>query len=81
MPKLVRFVVINSAIGIAIGWALSLAVLYYNIAGLGDLYAHSNQKHIILFIMAMSSGVTFGFAFLSTAVMLLPESKDDFDRL
>ena len=81
MPKLVRFVVVNASIGVLIGWAIAAALLWMNIGGLGDLYAHSDSKPVILALLGMSFGVTFGFAYLSTAVMLMPTGKDDFDRL
>ena len=81
MPKLIRFVVLNAAIGIVIGWAIAAALLWMNVSGLGDMYAHSDAKPLILALLGMSFGVTFGFAYLSTAVMLLPTSKDDFDQL
>ena len=81
MPKLVRFVMINSAIGIFIGWAIAAALLWFNISGLGDMYMRSDVKPIILALMGMSFGVTFGFAYLATAVMLMPTNKDEFDEL
>ncbi len=31
--------------------------------------------------MAVSFGVTFAFAYLTTALLLLPTDKDDFERL
>ena len=81
VPKLIRFVAINSAIGVVIGWAIAAALLWFNISGLGDMFARSDSKPVIIALMGMSFGVTFGFAYLSTAVMLLPTRKDDFDRL
>ncbi len=81
MPKLVRFVMINSVIGVLIGWAIAAALLWFNISGLGDMFMRSDSKPVIVALMGMSFGVTFGFAYLSTAVMLLPTRKDDFDRL
>lgn len=81
MPKLIRFVVINSAIGVLIGWAIAAGLLWMNISGLGDMFAHSDSKPVILALLGMSFGVTFGFAYLATAVMLMPTAKDDFDRL
>jgi len=80
MPKLVRFVLTNSLIGVAIGWAASIAFILMNVGGIGELFMRSDQKLIWSFIIAMSSGVTFGFAYLATAVMLVPTDKDDFER-
>ena len=81
MPKLIRFVVLNSIIGIVIGWAIAAALLWMNIGGLGDLFARSDSKPVIVALLGMSFGVTFGFAYLATAVMLMPTQKDDFDQL
>ena len=49
-------------------------------------FAESTQRgmggrDVAVFILAMSFGVTFGFAFLATAVILLPRDKDEFDRV
>jgi hypothetical protein len=81
MPKLIRFVVLNSIVGILIGWAIAAALLWMNVSGLGDMFVRSDSKPVILALLGMSFGVTFGFAYLSTAVMLMPTGKDDFDRL
>ena len=81
MPKLIRFVVLNSIIGILIGWAIAAALLWMNVSGLGDMFVRSDSKPVILALLGMSFGVTFGFAYLSTAVMLMPTGKDDFDQL
>lgn len=81
MPKLIRFVVVNSLVGIVIGWAIAAALLWMNVSGLGDMFMRSDAKPVILALLGMSFGVTFGFAYLATAVMLMPTGKDDFDRL
>lgn len=81
MPKLIRFVVLNSIVGILIGWTIAAALLWMNVSGLGDMFVRSDSKPVILALLGMSFGVTFGFAYLSTAVMLMPTGKDDFDRL
>ena len=81
MPKLIRFVLVNSIIGVLIGWMIAAALLWMNVSGLGDMFMRSDAKPVIVALLGMSFGVTFGFAYLSTAVMLMPTSKDDFDRL
>ncbi|WP_419910087.1 hypothetical protein [Hoeflea sp.] len=81
MPKLVRFVIRNSLIGMCIGWALAAAVVYFDINGFGSLVLQSRHVATALFIMFLSFGITFGFAYLTTAVLLLPTDKDDFDKV
>lgn len=81
LPKLVRFVLANSLIGVIIGWLVAAGLIWFNVGGFGELVWHSRQRTVALFILAMSFGVTFGFAFLATAVILLPRDKDTFDKV
>ncbi|NJR13311.1 MAG: hypothetical protein HC779_02280 [Phyllobacteriaceae bacterium] len=81
MPKLIRFVVVNSLIGIAIGFAVAFALVWFNINGLGSMFANSDSKLIVAIILGSSFGSTFGFAYVTTAVMLLPTDKDEFDKI
>lgn len=81
LPKLVRFVLANSFIGMCIGWVLAAGVVYFDINGFGSLVLGSRHVAIALFIMFFSFGITFGFAYLTTAVLLLPTEKDDFDKV
>jgi hypothetical protein len=81
LPKLVRFVVVNSAAGVVIGWLVAAGLIWFNVGGFGELVWHSSQRAVALFILALSFGVTFAFAFLATALILLPGDKDRFDRV
>jgi hypothetical protein len=81
MPKLIRFVLTNVTIGVLIGWGVAFSLLWFNVNDLGAMYMRSDHPGIIAVIMALSFGSTFGFAYLTTAVLLLPDDKDEFDRL
>lgn len=81
LPKLVRFVMVNSLIGNALGWLVASAVLYFDLNGFGNLVMESRHMGVALFIMYFSFGITFAFGYLTTAVLLLPTDKDDFDRV
>lgn len=81
MPKLIRFVLVNSLIGMAIGWAVAFGLIWFNVNGLGDMFARSDSKWIVALILGASFGSTFGFAYVTTAVLLLPTDKDEFDKL
>ena len=81
VPKLVRFILVNSLTGVLIGWLIAGAFVYFNINGFGEMLMHSSQRGVVVFILALSFGITFGFAYMATAVWLLPWGKDDFDRI
>ncbi len=81
MPKLIRFVLLNSLIGMVIGWLVAAGIIWFNIGGFGDRFAQSHDKPIVVVILAISFGVTFAFAYLTTSLLLLPTDKDDFERL
>jgi len=81
MPKLIRFVLLNTALGVLIGWFVAAAVVYFNINGFGDLIWRSSNWIAAIFILLVSFGSTFGFAVMATAVMLMPADKDEFDKL
>ena len=81
MPKLIRFVLLNTALGVLIGWFVAAAVVYFNINGFGDLIWRSSNFVAAIFILLVSFGSTFGFAVMATAVMLMPVDKDEFDKL
>jgi predicted membrane protein len=81
LPKLVRFVALNSAIGIVIGWLIAAGLVWFNIMGFGDRFHNASNKIAVIYLLASSFGVTFGFGYLTTAVLLLPTEEDDFNKM
>ena len=81
LPKLIRFVIVNSLIGMVIGWLVAAGLVWFNIGGFGDRLENAQNKLPVIFLLAGSFGVTFGFAFLTTSILLLPTGKDDFDKV
>ena len=81
MPKLIRFVLINSTIGMLIGWAIAAALFFLDINGLGTMLLNSDSKIALLALIGVMFGSTFAFGYLATAVWMLPTDKDEFDKL
>lgn len=52
-----------------------------NLNGFGALLLHSDHVAVALFIVYFSFGLTFAFAYLTTAVLLLPTTREEFDRI
>ena len=77
LPRLVRFMFRNAAIGIAAGWLFLAMLLWSDIGGLYSLMAQSRLGHIALFLLMGGFAVTFGAAGVSSAVLLGYEFEED----
>ena len=79
LPRLVRFVLRNAALGVGIGWMLLGALIWQDVGGLYSLIIHSSYGHIALFLLMGGFAVTFGAAAVSSAVLLGHEFEEDSD--
>ncbi len=77
LPRLVRFMLRNAAIGIVAGWIFLGMLLWADVGGLYSLMAHSRFGHIALFLLMGGFAVTFGAAGVSSAVLLGHEFEED----
>ncbi|MEF2073867.1 hypothetical protein [Consotaella aegiceratis] len=81
MPKLIRFVLKNSVIGVLFGWGVAAALLYFDIGGMGSRVGRASDPIPPLVMLGMGFGVTFGFGYLATSVWFLPWDQESFDKL
>ncbi len=81
LPKLIRFVAVNSLIGIVIGWLIVAALSGSTSVASATGSIMRKTRWQSYFLLAGSFGATFGFAYLTTSVLLLPTDKDDFDKV
>jgi len=79
LPRLVRFILRNIAIGIAIGWSLLAGLLYVDMGGLYSMISHSSYGTTALFLLMGGFAVTFGPAAVASAVLMGYEFRDDDD--
>lgn len=71
---LVRFFVRNGLAGVFVGWSVLAALLYLDVARLGELMFDSDAWLTALVLAGSGFGVTFGSLAMGTAVFLLPTS-------
>jgi len=76
MSRLLRYLLIHCAGGVAAGWLMLAGLIWCDAAGLGTLIAHADGAFVPLFILAASFAVTFGSAAMGSAIMLLGEDGD-----
>lgn len=77
MPKLLKLLAINLAIGIFIALSFLTILVYTDMAGLGTLIWESNNPLLALFLLGTGLCVTFGGAAMGAAVMMLPYEDDE----
>ncbi len=79
LPRLVRFILRNIAIGIAVGWTLLAGILYSDMGGLYSMISHSSYGFAAVFLLMGGFAVTFGPAAVASAVLMGHEFRDDDD--
>lgn len=70
--RLLVFLAKNAAIGVLVGWLLLAALLWLDVARLGELWLASEHRITTLLLAMGGFAVTFGSLAMGTAVFLLP---------
>jgi hypothetical protein len=68
LPKLIRFMLIHAANGMAAGCGFLFVLIWFDLGGLGTLLGTSGLATLILFFQ---TALTFGAASMGMAVMRL----------
>jgi hypothetical protein len=74
--RLVRFVLLNVALGMLVGAMFATMALYFDVARLWSLISRSSSPAPALALLYVSFMVTFGSVVCGTAIMLLPRDDD-----
>ena len=75
--RLTKFIVTHALIGIVAGTLVSVALVWNNIAGLGDLIARSDMGAIAVMLLVFGFALTFEQASVATAVLFKAEERDE----
>jgi hypothetical protein len=73
LPEHIRFLARHCLLGIAAGWLFLAALIWLDVARLGHLLLHSEDRVLTLLLAAAGFGVTFGSLAMGTAIFLLPK--------
>lgn len=77
MPKLLKLLAINLAIGIFIGLSFLAILIFADIAGIGTLIWQSSDPVLAIILLGVGLCVTFGSAAMGSAVMMMPYEDDE----
>jgi len=79
LPRLIRFLLVNCAIGIAGGWTLLAAIIVTDTAHLRTLIWNEGSPVVPIVLLAAGFAVTFGGAAMGAAVMAMRPGDDTDD--
>jgi len=75
LPKLIRFMLTHVANGMAIGCAALLAMIWFDVLGVGTLLA-KDRSGLATAVLFFQTALTFGAVSMGVAVMNLGEDDD-----
>jgi hypothetical protein len=77
LPQLIRFLLLNAAIGIGAGWLLLALLLLTDVNGVGALIFASETPQLPIAMLAAGFAITFGGAAAAAAIMMLRYEGDE----
>lgn len=76
IPRLIRHLGINLAMGAAFAVLFTVALVRGNVAGLGDLIANSSSPLLVVVLLGFMNVLTFGSLAMGISIMTLPWGRD-----
>jgi hypothetical protein len=76
LPRLLRFLAVNCAIGVISGWIVLGLLILSDTAGLATLIRNADSPILPAAMLAGAFAVTFGSAAMGAAVMMIREGGE-----
>ena len=77
MPKLLKFLAINCAIGVSVGLIFLTLLVVTDTMGIGTLIWDSQNPYLALLLLGVGMSVTFGSAVMGSAIMMMPYDDEE----
>ncbi len=72
IPRLIRFLGLHLATGVAIGVIVASLMIWSNLSGLKDLIVEAHEPFIAIFLLYAFNALTFGSVSMGIGIMTLP---------
>lgn len=72
IPKLIRFLGLHLATGVAIGVIVASLMIWSNLSGLKDLLVDAQEPFVAIFLLYAFNALTFGSVSMGVGIMTLP---------
>lgn len=73
--RMLRFLALNAALGMALGLAVAATVLLLDVGGIGARVARSSTPLLPLLLIAFPMALVFGAAVTATAIWTMPYER------
>jgi len=73
--RMLRFLALNAALGMALGLAVAAAVLLLDMGGIGSRVARSGNPFLPLLLICLPMALVFGGAVTATAIWTMPYER------
>ena len=73
--RMLRFLALNAALGMALGLAVAATVLLLDVGGIGSRVARSSNPLLPLLLIAFPMALVFGAAVTATAIWTMPYER------
>jgi hypothetical protein len=80
IPSLVRYISLHGLFGMGLGCCAAMALLFFDVAGLGTLVIESGTPTIAIALLVGGFGLTFGSLAMGSAIMLIPDEHETWVR-
>lgn len=80
VPKIIWFLALHAAIGIAVGIAIAALLVLLNVAGINTMLHEAADPFVPMLLLFFGFAITFGSAAMGIAIMTLPYPKRPNDK-
>jgi hypothetical protein len=73
--QMLRFMGLNAAIGMFLGFTVAALLMVFDIGGIGTLIAHSRNPVLPVILIAFPMALVFGAAVTASAIWMMPYER------
>ena len=73
--RMLRFLGVNAAFGMALGFSMAALMVWLDVAGLGSRIARSQTPVLAFILLCAPLSSTFAGALTASAIMMLPDRR------
>lgn len=73
--QMLRFLGVNAAIGMFLGFAVAAMIMVFDLGGIGTLIGHAGNPLLPIVLIAFPMALVFGAAVTASAIWMMPYER------